>query len=101
MDFQWPVMIAERLLLRKPPATADFDRAVIELFELKPGKFSEIKTDNVHQFKSGTDVIISEQAEEPVMQQEDIAVEDDVKRRKELSAEEMGLMRHEVAEKLL
>jgi hypothetical protein len=88
-------------LHRKPPATAKFDRAVTELLLLKPGRFSEIKADNVHLIKSDGEKE-AEEAEED--SREDDKVDEDVandqKRRKELSAEEMGMMKYEVAGRL-
>lgn len=86
---------------RKPPATAKFDRAVTELLLLKPGRFSEIKADNVHLIKIDGEKE-AEEAEED--SQEDDKVDEDVandqKRRKELTAEEMGMMKYEVAGRL-
>jgi hypothetical protein len=70
-------------LTRKPPATAKFDRAVTELLLLKPGRFSEIKTDNVHLIKSDGEKE-AEEAEEN-SKEDDKADEDvanDQKRRK-------------------
>ena len=71
------------------------------MFELKPGKFSEIKADNVHQWKNGTETGAPQVTEEPMEEDEQVALDKDVERRKELSAEEMGQLRHDVNTKLL
>lgn len=68
---------------------------------LKPGRFSEIKADNVHLIKSDGEKEaegVEENTKEDAMVDED--VEKDQKRRKELSAEEMGMMKYEVAGRL-
>lgn len=68
---------------------------------LKPGKFSDVTADNVQQFKSFKEVEEDTNVEEPEEPEEqDNAVKKDVQQRKELSAEEMGRMRHEVSVKL-
>jgi hypothetical protein len=88
-------------LTRKPPATAKFDRAVTELLLLKPGRFSEIKADNVHLIKTDDEKEaegVEENTKEDDTVDEDLA--NDQKRRKELSAEEMGMMKYEVAGRL-
>jgi hypothetical protein len=87
--------------IRKRPATAKFDEAVTEVILLKPGKFSDVTIDNVQQFKSFKEVeetIEKEETEDP--EEQDLAVKKDVQQRKELSAEEMARMRHEVSVKL-
>ncbi|KAG7529521.1 hypothetical protein FFLO_05589 [Filobasidium floriforme] len=93
--------IGRPIYKEKPPATAKFDRAVTELLLLKPGRFSEIKADNVHLIKSDGEKEaeeVEENSKEDDKVDEDVA--NDQKRRKELSAEEMGMMKYEVAGRL-
>lgn len=68
---------------------------------LKPGKFSDVTMDNVQHFKSFKDIEeATEKEDTEEVEEQDLAVKKDVQQRKELSAEEMARMRHEVSVKL-
>jgi hypothetical protein len=67
---------------------------------LRPGKFSDVTSDNVGPLKSPIDAEAPDDAKHAQPEEGQLAVEKDVQQRKELGAEEMGKMRHEVSVKL-